>query len=179
MMVKERRCGPEGHARRVHRDVLGLLLEQGVEQEGVLELHPLGLAGGLDALGLAFRHGVGVEEEAADQGGLAVVDVADDDQEEVIGGGLRGGGHGRAGRVRGTGGLRRRERGRSFREGRSSCDHMNPLARSFCIALRSWWSWARPARSETRVTFSSSMISAIVAASLSTGLVIGMQPSER
>ena len=57
--------------------------------------------------------------------------------------------------------------------------HMNPFARSFCMALRSWWSWARPARSLVLVTSNSSMISGMFAARLSTGFVIGQQPSER
>ena len=89
----------EGHARRVHRDVLRLLLEQGVHQEGVFELHPLGLARGLDPLGLAVGHRVRVEEEPADQGRLAVVDVPDDDEVEVVRIRRRDGGRGTARRV--------------------------------------------------------------------------------
>src|SRR3954471_3592198 len=51
--------------------------------------------------------------------------------------------------------------------------HMNPFARSFCIACGSWWSWARPARSLDRVVSSSAMMSSIVAALLATGWVMG------
>ena len=132
--------GAERDPGRVHRDVLRLLLEEGVHQEGVLELHPLGLAGGLDPLGLAVGHGMGVEEEPADQGRLAVVDVAHDDQWRWSA--RAGVGAFRARRLRA--GLREGWcRERAFIVG-----HMKPLARSFCIALRSWWSWARPARSE-------------------------------
>jgi hypothetical protein len=84
MIVNERFSGPEGDPRRVHRDVLRLLLQQGVQEERVLKLHPLGPARGLDALLLAVGHRVGVEEQAADQGRLAVVDVPDDDQLQVV-----------------------------------------------------------------------------------------------
>jgi hypothetical protein len=97
MIVNERRYRAEGHPGRVHRDVLRLLLEQRVHEEGILKLHPLGLAGGLDALGLAVGNRVGVEEEPADQGRLSVVDVAHHDELEVVGrsGPAPGGGRGR------------------------------------------------------------------------------------
>ncbi len=117
---------------RVHRDVLRLLLQQGVEQEGVFEFHSLRLAGGLDLLGLAVGQGVGVEEKPADQGGLAMVDVADDHELQMVRAGRRGGG---------GGGRRPRGRGRGgsggFGQGVNHRGHMNPLARSFCMALRS------------------------------------------
>ena len=60
-----------------------------------------------------------------------------------------------------------------------SANYRKPRARNFCIALRSWWSWARPARSLVRVVSSSAMISSIVFALLSIGFVIGLQPNER
>ncbi len=169
----------EGHARGVHGDVLRLLLEQRVHQEGVFEFHALGLARGLDALGLAVLHGMRVEQKPADERRFSVIDVTDDDEGKVVEGrgsprlrlGLRGFGPGRS-RI-GDSQIRRCAHGGGVGH------HMKPLARSFCIALRSWWSCARPARSDTRVTFSSSMMSAMVAALLSTGLLIGMQPSER
>ena len=47
------------------------------------------------------------------------------------------------------------------------------------MALRSWWSCARPARSLVFVTMSSAMISWMFEAVLTTGFVIGQQPSER
>ena len=77
------RARAERDARGVHRDVLRLLLEQGVHQEGVFKLHALGAAGSLDALGLAILDGVRVEEQAADEGGFAVVHVAHDDEVQV------------------------------------------------------------------------------------------------
>ena len=69
----------EEDARRVDGDVLFLLFDQGVEEERVFELHAFDRAVLADLLHLAVGQGVGVMEEAADEGGLAVVDVADDD----------------------------------------------------------------------------------------------------
>ena len=69
------------------------LFDQGVEEEGVFELHAFDRAVLADLVHLAVGQGVGVMEEAADEGGLAVVDVADDDDVHlamVFGGGLRG-----------------------------------------------------------------------------------------
>ena len=82
----------EEDARRVDGDVLFLLFDQGVEEEGVFELHAFDRAVLADLLHLAVGQGVGVMEEAADEGGLAVVDVADDDDVHlamVFGGGFR------------------------------------------------------------------------------------------
>ena len=125
--------GAEGHAGRVHRDVLRLLLQERVHQERVLKLHSLRPAGGLDPLRLALRNGMRVEEEPADQRGLAMINVADDDP-------------GRDGRSRTAGpraqpapaaGRALRASGGRIRKGCSSWDHMKPLARSFCIAFLS------------------------------------------
>ena len=69
----------EEDARGIDGDVLLLLFDQGVEEEGVFELHAFDRAVLADLLHLAVGQGVGVMEEAADEGGLAVVDVADDD----------------------------------------------------------------------------------------------------
>ena len=69
----------EEDARGVDGDVLFLLFDQGVEKEGVFEFHAFGRAVLADLVHLAVRQGVGVMEESADEGGLAVVDVADDD----------------------------------------------------------------------------------------------------
>ena len=83
----------EEDARRVDGDVLFLLFDQGVEEEGVFEFHAFDRAVLADLVHLAVGQGVGVMEEAADEGGLAVVDVADDDDVHlamVFGGGLRG-----------------------------------------------------------------------------------------
>ena len=69
----------EEDARGVDGDVLFLLFDQGVEEEGVFELHAFDRAVLADLLHLAVGQGVGVMEEAADEGRLAVVDMADDD----------------------------------------------------------------------------------------------------
>ena len=74
----------KGHAGRVHRYVLRLLFKERVQEERVLELHPLGLAGGLDALRLSVGHRVRVEEEPTDKGGFPMVDVAHDHKVEVV-----------------------------------------------------------------------------------------------
>ena len=95
----------EEDARGVDGDVLFLLFDQGVEKEGVFEFHAFGRAVLADLVHLAVGQGVGVMEESADEGGLAVVDVADDDDVHltgVFGGGL-GGGLGRGGGEKGGG----------------------------------------------------------------------------
>ena len=106
----------ELNLRRVDRDVLLLLLEQRIEQEGVLELHPLLADSRLDLLDLAVGQRLGVVENATDERGLAVIDVADEDDAEM-----------------------RFERLRCVRRSRRVMgqSYMNPFARSFCMALRS------------------------------------------
>ena len=156
----------EEDARGIDGDVLFLLFDQGVEEEGVFELHAFDGTVLTNLLDLAVRQGVGVVEETADEGGLAVVDVADDDDVHLamVFDGGKGGAH-RLGKGLGV---------HCYRAA-----HMKPLARSSCIELRPTWSWARPARSLVLVSFSSSMTSSMLLAGLSTGCVIGWQPRER
>ncbi len=70
--------------RGVDRDVLLLLLEQRIEQEGVFKLHPLLAARRLDLLDLAVRQRLRVVENAADKRGFAVIDMADEDDAEAL-----------------------------------------------------------------------------------------------
>ena len=74
--------GVDGHA------LIALGLER-VHQERPLERHAAPLAHRLDRLELALGQGAGVVEQPADQGRLAVVDVADDDDLELGTGRLR------------------------------------------------------------------------------------------
>ena len=74
----------EEAARGVDRDALVLLVRQRVEQERVLERLARALALAPHRLELALRQRVRVGEQAADDGALAVVDVADDDDVEVF-----------------------------------------------------------------------------------------------
>ncbi len=69
----------EEDAGGVDGDGLGLFVFEGVDQEGVFEGDALGGAAGADAFKFAFGEGVGVGEQAADDGAFAVVDVADED----------------------------------------------------------------------------------------------------
>jgi len=97
----------ELNLRRIDGDVLFLFLEQCIEQKRVLKFHPLLLTCRLNLLDLPFRQRVCVVEDPANERGLAVIDVADEDDAKTL----------------------------------SVYDlpghHMNPLARSFCIAFRS------------------------------------------
>jgi hypothetical protein len=72
----------------VDGDVLLLLFEKGVEEESVFEVHPFGFGGGLDLGDFSVGEGVGVVEDASDEGGFTVVDMSDeDDAQSVCGGG--------------------------------------------------------------------------------------------
>ena len=73
---EKRPCG-------VDRDALLLLFEKGIEQEGILELLSLLATDGLDLFQLAVRQRAGVGIEPSQQGGLAVIDVPDDDDIEM------------------------------------------------------------------------------------------------
>ena len=77
------RLGPEADLGGVDRDALVALGLQGIHQESPFERHAAPLAGRLDRLDLALGQGAGVVEQPADQGRLAVVDVADDDDLEA------------------------------------------------------------------------------------------------
>ena len=98
----------------------------------------------LELLELAVRQGAGVVEQPADQGGLAVVHVADDHDLELFG---------RAGAV----GARRWSRSGCWTAGFVMAadrrvgwtpSHMYPSRRSFSKASSLSWSCARPERSE-------------------------------
>ena len=79
------RRGAKLNLRRVDRDVLLLLLQQRVEQEGVFEVHALRRASLLDLLDLAVRQRVRVEQQPPDQRRLAMIDMADNDDLELLG----------------------------------------------------------------------------------------------
>ena len=70
--------GHEVDARGFDRDALRLLVLERVEQEGVFKGLRVALAVGADSLELALREAARLREEPADDGALAVVDVAGD-----------------------------------------------------------------------------------------------------
>ncbi len=65
--------------RRINRNVLLLLLEQGVEHESKLKFHPFRRARLLHHVDLSFRQRIRVVQNAPDERGLAVINVADED----------------------------------------------------------------------------------------------------
>jgi hypothetical protein len=67
------------------RDVLRLLLQQRIEQKGVLKLHSLLFARCLDLLDFAVGQRLRVVENTADERGLAVIDVANKHHSETTG----------------------------------------------------------------------------------------------
>ena len=89
----------EEHAGRVDGDALGLLVLEGVEQEGVLERLGVELALRPHLLELPVRKRVGVGQKAADDRALAVIDVTDDHDVHPLG--ARRSGHARFGRCDG------------------------------------------------------------------------------
>src|SRR3546814_655204 len=137
--------GLEPDLRRVDGDALVALRLERVHQEGPFERHAAPLAHRLDGLELAFRKRPGVVKQAADQRGLAVIDVADDDDAELLPEQVRGG-----------------------RDGPAR-HYMYPAARRRSKASSVSRSMARPARSGARVCSRSSMISSMVAALLALG----------
>jgi len=140
---------PELNLCRVDRDVLLLLLEQRIEKKRVLEFHPFLTTCRLDLFDFSLRQGTRVVKYSPDQGRFAVVDMSDKDDFQP---GFAGRNHrARLRNDRGGGiektrlaGLENRFRGNchgrkwvvGLRE-KSERGYMNPLARSFCIALRS------------------------------------------
>jgi hypothetical protein len=76
-------CGAKPDLGRVDRDVLVALGLQRVHQVGEFEGHAAPLRDRDELLVFAFRERSGIVEEPADEGGLAVVDVPDDDQSEL------------------------------------------------------------------------------------------------
>jgi len=69
----------EEDARGIDGDILFLLFNERVEKESIFKLHAFDGTVLTNLLDLAVGQRVGVVEETADEGGLAVVDVADDD----------------------------------------------------------------------------------------------------
>ena len=98
---------PKLNLRRIDRDVLLLLLRERIEHKGVFERLALRRATRCEALDLALGQRSRFVENPADQRGLAVIDVADKNDLQT----------------------------------RPVCGrcgfHMNPFARSFCIACGS------------------------------------------
>ena len=72
------------NAGRVDGDGLIALGLQGVEHEGPFHLDPAALAGSENLLELAVGQAVGVVQQTADEGRLAVVDVSDDDDPQGL-----------------------------------------------------------------------------------------------
>jgi hypothetical protein len=56
-----------------------LFFEQGIEKKGKLELHVFRGAGALHLLKFPFRQRISVAQDATDEGGLAMVDVTNED----------------------------------------------------------------------------------------------------
>ncbi len=144
--------GAKPDLRGIDGDALVALRLEGIHQEGPFEGHAAALAHGLDGVELAVGERARVVEQAADQGGLAVIDMADDDDAQ---------------------GLARRDHFRTH------LHHMYPAARSRSKASSVSRSMARPARSGAVVASSSAMISSRVAALLTIGEVMSWSPSER
>ena len=119
----------------VDGDVLGLLLQQRIQEEGVFKRHPLLPARLFHRRQFALRKRVGVGKETPNQGGLAVVDVTHHHDPRPRFARRPGGGSAHPLRKKGrleTG----RNRLRGWRHGHPA--HRNPFARSFCMAFRSW-----------------------------------------
>ena len=68
--------------RRIDRDVLFLLLEQGIEEKSILKLHPLRRAGVLDAFDFSFRQRIRVVQNPTDQSRLPVINMANENNLE-------------------------------------------------------------------------------------------------
>ena len=93
---------------RINRDVLLLLFKERIKKERILKLHAFFLTRRLDLLHFAIRQRFRVVENTANERGLAVIDVADENDAETL-------------------------EICCFLTGH----YMNPFARSFCMALRS------------------------------------------
>ncbi len=77
------RAGAEADLRGVDGDALVALGLQRIEQERPFERHAAPRADGLQHLQLAVGQAAGFVQQAADQRGLAVVDMADDDDADL------------------------------------------------------------------------------------------------
>src|SRR5258707_280699 len=71
-------AGTEEDLRRIDGDALVAFGLEGIQQEGPFEDAAALIAGGLQFRQLAFRQAAGVVQEAPDQRGFAVIDMADD-----------------------------------------------------------------------------------------------------
>ena len=147
------RCRVETDLRRVDGDALVAFGLEGIQQEGPFERHAALFRHRLDGFQLAVGHRAGVVDQPSDQRGLAVIDMADDDDGQ-------------------------RAHPLDHALGRLA-HHIYPAVRSRSKASSVSLSMARPLRSGTRVCSSSAMISSMVAASLATGWVMSMSPRLR
>ena len=77
--------GLEADLGRVDRDPLVALGLDRVHEEGPLERHAAPLGHGLDRLELALGQGAALVDQPADEGRLAVIDMADDDDLQLVG----------------------------------------------------------------------------------------------
>ena len=93
------RAGAEADLRGVDGDALVALGLQRVEQERPFERHAAPRADGLQHFELALGQAAGLVQQAADQRGLAVIDMADDDDADLRTRGAVGRGGERAGTI--------------------------------------------------------------------------------
>ena len=149
----------EPNLRGVDRHTLVALGFQAVHQERPFERHAAAPAHFFDGLELALGQHAGLVKQTTHEGRLAMVDMADDDDAQLL---LRG-------------------RAIDFQHRRFGhlVHYMYPDVRSRSNESSASWSIRRPARSGVRVVSSSAMISSIVDASLVTGAVMFFSPSER
>ena len=147
--------GAKPDLRSVNRNILVAFGLQRVHQIGPFERDAAPVSGGLQLLQFAFRQRAGIIKKPADKGGLAVVNMADNDNFKLFDG--RGGW------------------GVHF----GSKDYMYPSRRSFSKASSLSLSCARPERSEVRVRRNSWITSATVRALDLMGKVQGAQPMLR
>ena len=147
-VVALRRLEPD--LRGVDGDALVALRLERVHQEGPFERHAAPLAHRLDLLQLAVGQRAGVVEQAADQGRLAMVDMADDDDAHEIAFGAHRG-----------------------------AAHIYPVARRRSNASSVSRSMARPARSGVRglLQLADDLLDRVGVAV--TGMVMSWSPSER
>ena len=128
--------GAEGSLGNADADVLVALGLEGVHEERVLEGHAALAAGLLDALQPALRERAAVVQQAADERGLAVVHVADDDDAQGLEGGhteTPPGAGGRSGASKATLACRAPSTAESL--GKSNCTgEFPPLQLAYCLA---------------------------------------------
>ena len=74
----------KGNLCRVDRDVLFLLFEQRIEQKSKLKFHPFRRARLLHHLDFSLRQGVRVLQNPADQRGLAMINMTDENNLQML-----------------------------------------------------------------------------------------------